>query len=131
MLVLTRRVDESIVIGNDVVVTVLEVRGEQVRIGIEAPRDVTVHRREVFEERGGTLGQPGSALGRPSPGRSGRQRSQARGAFGDPSRTDPGGSPAPSASSVSSGPTRSDPTSTGPASPRREVDSGAAPGPGR
>ena len=50
MLVLTRRVQQSIVIGKDVVVTVLEVRGDQVRIGISAPRDVDVHREEVYEE---------------------------------------------------------------------------------
>lgn len=50
MLVLTRRVQQSIVIGKDVVVTVLEVRGDQVRIGISAPRDVDVHRQEVYEE---------------------------------------------------------------------------------
>lgn len=48
MLVLTRRTGESIVIGNDVVVTVLEVRGDQVRIGIDAPRAVQVHREEVY-----------------------------------------------------------------------------------
>lgn len=50
MLVLTRRANQSIVIGNDVVVTVLEVRGDQVRLGIKAPREVTVHREEVFAE---------------------------------------------------------------------------------
>jgi carbon storage regulator len=50
MLVLTRRANQSIVVGNDVVVTVLEVRGDQVRIGIKAPRHVTVHREEVFAE---------------------------------------------------------------------------------
>lgn len=50
MLVLTRRVGESIVIGNDVVVTVLEVRGEVVRVGIDAPREVAVHRQEVYDE---------------------------------------------------------------------------------
>ena len=50
MLVLTRRVNQSIVIGKDVVVTVLEVRGDQVRIGVSAPRDVDVHREEVFAE---------------------------------------------------------------------------------
>lgn len=49
MLVLSRRLSESIVIGQDIVVTVLEVHRDQVRIGIEAPRDVDVHRREVFE----------------------------------------------------------------------------------
>lgn len=50
MLVLTRRLQQSIVIGNDIVVTVLEIRGDQVRIGVSAPRDVDVHREEVFEE---------------------------------------------------------------------------------
>ena len=50
MLVLTRRANQSIVIGDDVVVTVLEVRGDQVRLGIQAPRSVSVHREEVFRE---------------------------------------------------------------------------------
>ena len=49
MLVLTRRVNESIMIGHEVVVTVLEVRGEQVRLGIQAPRSVEVYREEVFK----------------------------------------------------------------------------------
>ena len=49
MLVLTRRVNERIVIGDDITVTVLEVRGDQVRIGIEAPRDVKVLREEVLD----------------------------------------------------------------------------------
>jgi carbon storage regulator len=50
MLVLTRKSGESIVIGNDVVVTVLEVRSDQVRIGIAAPRSVQVHREEVYRQ---------------------------------------------------------------------------------
>ena len=50
MLVLTRRPNQSIVIGGNIVVTVLEVRGDQVRIGIKAPRDVDVHRDEVWAE---------------------------------------------------------------------------------
>ena len=50
MLVLTRAVKQSIVIGTDVVVTILEIRGDQVRVGISAPRTVTVHREEVFAE---------------------------------------------------------------------------------
>ena len=49
MLILTRRVGESVVIGNEVTVTVLGVKGNQVRIGVNAPRDVTVHREEIFE----------------------------------------------------------------------------------
>jgi carbon storage regulator len=48
VLVLTRHANQSIMIGPDVVVTVLEVRGDQVRIGIKAPRSVDVHREEVF-----------------------------------------------------------------------------------
>ena len=48
MLVLTRHANQSIMIGHDIVVTVLEVRGDQVRIGIRAPRHVDVHREEVF-----------------------------------------------------------------------------------
>ena len=50
MLVLSRRVGESIVIGNEVTVTVLDVRGDQIRIGIDAPRSVQVHREEVFRQ---------------------------------------------------------------------------------
>ena len=50
MLVLTRRVGESVVIGHEVTVTVLEVRGEVIRLGIDAPRRVPVHREEVFRE---------------------------------------------------------------------------------
>lgn len=48
MLVLTRKVGESIVIGQDIEVTVLEVRGEQVKLGIRAPRSIAVHRKEVY-----------------------------------------------------------------------------------
>ncbi|MBS1707985.1 MAG: carbon storage regulator CsrA [Armatimonadetes bacterium] len=50
MLVLTRKVNQSIRIGPDIEVVVLEVRGEQVRIGIKAPRDVAVHRQEIFDQ---------------------------------------------------------------------------------
>ncbi len=48
MLVLSRSEGESVMIGSDIVVTVLEVRGDVVRIGIDAPREVKVHREEVF-----------------------------------------------------------------------------------
>jgi carbon storage regulator len=48
MLVLTRHANQSIMIGEDVVITVLEIRGDQVRLGIKAPRCVDVHREEVF-----------------------------------------------------------------------------------
>jgi carbon storage regulator len=49
MLILTRRVGESIKVGQDIIVTVLGVRGTQVRVGISAPKDVAVHREEVTE----------------------------------------------------------------------------------
>ena len=49
MLILTRRVGESLVIGDEVAVTVLGVKGNQVRIGVTAPKDVTVHRQEINE----------------------------------------------------------------------------------
>jgi carbon storage regulator len=84
VLVLTRRVGESIVIANNIVVTVLEVRGEVVRVGIDAPRDVAVHRQEVFDEVSAanrsaaspsdsdiaalTKDLPGNALGGPQSG---------------------------------------------------------------
>ena len=50
MLVLTRRANQSVMIGHDVVVTVLEIRGDHVRLGIRAPRSVDVHREEVYAE---------------------------------------------------------------------------------
>jgi len=49
MLILTRRVGETVMIGSDVTVTVLGVKGNQVRVGVNAPRDVAVHREEIFE----------------------------------------------------------------------------------
>ena len=49
MLILTRRVGETVVIGNDVDVTVLGVKGNQVRLGVKAPREVSVHREEIYK----------------------------------------------------------------------------------
>jgi carbon storage regulator len=57
MLILTRRVGETVVIGDEVQVTVLGVKGNQVRLGVNAPRDVSVHRQEIYDrirkEQGG------------------------------------------------------------------------------
>lgn len=49
MLILTRRVGETIMVGDNVTVTVLDVKGNQVRIGINAPKDVAVHREEIYD----------------------------------------------------------------------------------
>lgn len=49
MLILTRRVGETLMIGDDVKVTVLGVKGNQVRIGVDAPKDVAVHREEIYQ----------------------------------------------------------------------------------
>lgn len=64
MLILTRRVGESVMIGSDVVVTILGVKGNQVRVGINAPKSVAVHREEIYErikreQQGGLTGQVG------------------------------------------------------------------------
>ncbi len=48
MLVLTRKKDQSIIINENIEITILEVQGDQVRIGINAPRDISIHRKEVF-----------------------------------------------------------------------------------
>ena len=57
MLILTRRIGETLMVGDDVTITVLGVKGNQVRIGVNAPKDVAVHREEIYEriqsEKGG------------------------------------------------------------------------------
>ncbi len=67
MLVLTRRLNQSIKIGDEIEITVIEVRGDQVRLGVTAPRDVSVHRKEVYlqiqqENRAASAAPDASAL---------------------------------------------------------------------
>lgn len=50
MLILTRRIGEVLVIGDNVQITVLGVRGNQVRIGVDAPKDISVHRKEIYDQ---------------------------------------------------------------------------------
>ena len=65
MLILTRRVGETLKVGNDVDVTVLGVKGNQIRIGIKAPKNVAVHREEIFDriQREAELAQRGDSRG--------------------------------------------------------------------
>ncbi|MFK8053907.1 MAG: carbon storage regulator CsrA [Woeseiaceae bacterium] len=58
MLILTRRVGETVVIGEDISVTVLGVKGNQIRLGINAPKDVSVHRQEIFDRIQNEAGTP-------------------------------------------------------------------------
>ncbi|RYG43133.1 carbon storage regulator [bacterium] len=64
MLVLTRKLGQSIIIGDEVEVVVLEVRGEQVRLGIRAPKHVSVHRKEIYEQ---VNPEPATPEGEPQP----------------------------------------------------------------
>jgi len=61
MLILTRRAGETVMIGSDVTITVLGVKGNQVRIGINAPKDVAVHREEIYERIQGEQASDGVA----------------------------------------------------------------------
>lgn len=56
MLILTRRVGETLMVGDDVTVTVLGIKGNQVRLGVNAPKDVAVHREEIYDRIQGEKG---------------------------------------------------------------------------
>jgi carbon storage regulator len=68
MLILTRRVGETVMIGNDVTVTVLGVKGNQVRVGVNAPKEVAVHREEIYERIKREEEAAGGAVKRPLTG---------------------------------------------------------------
>ena len=65
MLVLSRKKNESIVINDDITIVVVEIRGDKVRLGVEAPKEVPVHRREVFE----AIRRNQAAAGKEDPGK--------------------------------------------------------------
>ncbi len=66
MLVLSRKKNESIVINDDITVVVVEIRGDKVRLGVEAPKEIPVHRREVYDAI--KRSENGTKSGSPSPG---------------------------------------------------------------
>jgi carbon storage regulator len=61
MLILTRRSMQTLRIGNDVTITVLEIRGSQVRLGVNAPRDIAIHREEIFDGSRARRRMPGDS----------------------------------------------------------------------
>ncbi len=77
MLVLSRQRDESIIIGDNIVLTIVDIRGDKVRLGIEAPQEIPVHRQEVYEAiRRENSGGAGRDAHEPGPPRRGPARSR-------------------------------------------------------
>lgn len=81
LLVLTRKTNQSIMIGDDVEITILSVTGDKVRIGIEAPREIGIYRREVYESRNGE--QPAAAEAGSAPAADGQGGRSRRGSAAD------------------------------------------------
>ena len=129
MLVLTRHVHQSIVIGHDVVVTVLEVRGDQVRLGITAPKDIQVHREEVFAALTAANRQAATSVAELEV-----LRQLADGHRGSPTGSSPTGEPRPGATRAAAVERSSDETppspgpspSPGPPAPSAQTGYGAA-----
>ena len=67
MLVLTRRIEESLIIDDNIIVTVLSVEGDKVKLGITAPREVTILRKELWQAMQDQLQSPGQQIGDPKP----------------------------------------------------------------
>ena len=84
MLILTRRVGETVMIGNDVTVTILGVKGNQVRVGVNAPRDVAVHREEIFERIKREEQDGGASVARPAAARTNGNGHAANGMDSEP-----------------------------------------------
>jgi len=77
MLVLSRKKNESIVINNDITIVVVEIRGDKVRLGVEAPKEVPVHRREVYDAIHRQNNAPGADTGSPAETKATRQPGEA------------------------------------------------------